>query len=159
MIKDYSFPCLSLICTFTFLRSLQKCVCNACCIRPLKTRRKPNGAPASIRGRNMLKRYPFEGSGCDFPESLIQRVCTNLKVPILAGAPPPGYPGNKPDDATEDEFKSWEKSARVFVEFYSLLFLPFSEDIDPRDPMLPHLPVLPWNVDTSLDKFTTIFRS
>ena len=120
-----------------------------CCIRPLKTKRKPNGASAPTRGRNMLKRYPFEGSGCDFPESLMQRVTTNLRVPILAGAPPPGFPGIKPDNTTEDEFKIWEKSARIFVQFYSLLFLPFREDMDPRDPTLPHLQVLPWNVDTS----------
>ena len=58
----------------------------ACSIDPSKTRRKPNGAPASTRGRNMLKRYPFAGSGCDFPESLMQRVSTNLRVTILAGA-------------------------------------------------------------------------
>ena len=94
----------------------------ACCIHPLKTRRKPNGAPASTRGRNMLKRYPFEGSGCDFPESLMQRVSTNLRVPILAGAPPPGYPGDKPVDATEDEFKIWEKRHEFSLSFIRYFF-------------------------------------
>ena len=116
----------------------------ACCIRPLKVKKRPNGSiPVFRRGRNMLKRYPFEGSGCDFPESLMQRVTTSLRVPILAGAPPPGYPGQKPVNATEEEFKRWENSARVFVQFYSLLFLPFDEDMDPRDPTMPHLAVLP----------------
>ena len=132
----------------------------ACCIRQLKVRNRPSGSiPVSNYGRNKLKRYPFEGSGCNFPESLMQTVSTNLKVPILAGAPPPSYPGDKPMNVSEDELKIWAKSARAFVEFYSLLFLPFNEDMDPRDPTLPHLRVLPWNIDTSWENFTTIVRS
>ena len=40
-----------------------------------------------------------------------------------------------------------------------MLFLPFDHNMDPRDPTLPHLSVLPWNRDTSWENFTTIFRS
>ena len=40
-----------------------------------------------------------------------------------------------------------------------MLFLPFDQDMDPRDPTLPHLSVLPWNRHTSWDNFTTIFKS
>ena len=54
---------------------------------------------------------------------------------------------------------NWEKSARVFVEYYSMLFLPFDHNMDPRDPTLPDLPVLPWNRNTSWNNFTTIFKS
>ena len=39
------------------------------------------------------------------------------------------------------------------------MFLPFDHDIDPREPTLPHLSVLPWNRSTSWDNFTTIFKS
>ena len=90
---------------------------------------------------------------------MTQRVSTSLRVPIIAGAPPPGYPGEKPVDGSDDDIKVWEKNAQTFVEFYALLFLPFDHEIDPRDPTLPHLRVLPWNRDTSWDNFTTIVRS
>ena len=109
--------------------------------------------------RMKLKRYSFEGSGCKFPETLTQTVLTSLIVPILAGAPPPGYPGDKPVDGSDDDIMRWEKGAKTFVEYYSMLFLPFDHNMDPRDPTLPHLPVLPWNRNTSWENFTTIFKS
>ena len=62
-------------------------------------------------------------------------------------------------DGSVDDIVLWEKGARLFVEYYSLLFLPFDHDMDPRDPTLPHLSVLPWNRNTSWDNFTTIFKS
>ena len=110
-------------------------------------------------GRKALKRYPFEGSGCKIPESLMQTISTCLRIPILAGAPPPGYPGDKPVDGSTENLKLWEKGARIFVEYYSVLFLPFDHNMDPRDPTLPHLAVLPWNRETSWKNFTTIVRS
>ena len=132
----------------------------ACCITHSISRKKcENRKVNSKAGRKELKRYPFEGSGCKFPETLTQRISTSLKVPILAGAPPPAYPGDKPVDGTHDDIMQWEKSARVFVEYYSLLFLPFDHNMDPRDPTLPHLRVLPWNRNTSWSNFTTIFKS
>ena len=38
------------------------------------------------------------------------------EVPILAGAPPPGYPGEKPVDGSDDDMVLWEKAARIFVQ-------------------------------------------
>ena len=105
-----------------------------------------------------LKRYPFERTGCKIPETLTQTISTSLRVPVLAGALPPGYPGEKPVNGSEEDILLWEKGARLFVEYYSLLFLPFDHNMDPRDPTLPHLSVLPWNRDTSWENFTTIFR-
>ena len=132
----------------------------ACCISHVQTRKKKNYLEIDSKfGRKRLKRYPFEGSGCKFPETLMQTVSTGLRVPIIAGAPPPADPGEKPVDGSDDDNKLWEKNARAFVEFYALLFLPFDHDMDPRDPTLPHLQVLPWNRETSWDNFTTIFRS
>ena len=106
-----------------------------------------------------MKRYPFEGNGCKFPETVTQTVSTSLRVPILAGAPPPGYPGDKPVDGSDDDIMHWEKSAKRFVEYYSMLFLPFDHNMDPRDPTLSHLPVLPWNRNASWENFITIFKS
>merc|ERR1711917_213232 len=72
---------------------------NGCCITHNITRKgSKHPEPQCMAGRIKLKRYPFEGSGCKFPETLTQRIVTNLKVPILAGAPPPRYPGDEPDD-------------------------------------------------------------
>ena len=122
----------------------------ACCISHSKLRKKCNDRePISSVGRKRLKRYPFVGSGCKFQETFIQTISTSLKVPILAGVPPPGYPGEKPVDGSDDDIVLWEKGARLFVEYYSLLCLPFDHDMDPRDPTLPHLSVLPWGRDTS----------
>ena len=132
----------------------------ACCITHSICRKKSNDwEQSSNAGRKMLKRYPFAGSGCNSPESLTQTVTTSLRVPILAGAPPPQYPGDKPVDGSDDDFMLWEKGARTFVQYYSMLFLPFDHNMDPRDPTLPHLAVLPWNRNTSWINFKTIFKS
>ena len=131
-----------------------------CCISHSKVRKKSRDRePISSVGRNRLKRYPYEGSGCKFPDTFTQTISTCLRVPILAGAPPPAYPGEKPVDGSDDDIVLWEKGARLFVQYYSMLFLPFDQDMDPRDPTLPHLSVLQWNRNTSWDNFTTILKS
>ena len=71
-------------------------------------------------------------------ETLIQTISASLKVPILAGASLSGYPGKKPVDGSDDDIVLCEKRARLFVTYYSILFLPFDNDMDPRDPTLPH---------------------
>ena len=35
----------------------------------------------------------------------------------------------------------WEKDARLFVQHYFILFLPFDQNMELRDPTLPHLSV------------------
>ena len=116
----------------------------ACCITHVQSRKKDNYLEINSKvGRKSLKRYPFEGNGCTFPETLTQTVSTTLKVPIIAGAPPPAHPGEKPVDGSDDDIKVWEKNARIFVEFYALLFLPFDHNMDPRDATLPGLAFLP----------------
>ena len=62
-------------------------------------------------------------------------------------------------DGSDDDLELWEKRARSFVTYYYMLFLPSHDDIDPRDPTLPHLSVLPWNRNTSWENFCTIFKS
>ena len=80
------------------------------------------------------------------PETLTQTIAKNLKVPILTGAPPLRYPGDKPEDSFDDDdnVMLWEKGARTFVQYYAML-LPFDYNVDPRDSTLPHLAVQPWN--------------
>ena len=119
----------------------------ACCVRPIRS--SPNDELENRdnrKGRQKLERYPFEGFGCPIPDSMAQVLTCIPTVPILAGAPPPSSPGRRPPlDADEDEQILWEKKARVFVQYYALLFLPFGPDMDPRDPTMPHLRVLPWD--------------
>ena len=116
----------------------------SCCVCHTKSCKNKNGNERYTNvGRKTLKRYPFEGSGCKLPESLMQTISTSLRIPILAGAPPPKYPGEKPVDGSNEDLKLWEQGAKIFVYFYSLLFLPFDNNMDPRDPTLPHLAVLP----------------
>ena len=56
-----------------------------CCITHSKVRKKSRDRePISSVGRNKLKRYPYEGSGCKFPDTFTQTISTCLRVPILA---------------------------------------------------------------------------
>ena len=97
---------------------------------------------------------------------------------MIPGRAPPSYPGRKPElqsnseneqvdeekDTSEiessyqDLLVKWHGKAKAFVEFYSLLFLPWDENFDPRDPSNPELQILPYNETTSWKNFTTVFR-
>ena len=120
--------------------------------------------------------YPYEGSdetGC--PDSSFgQTISSKITIPIIPGPAPPSYPGDKPlltdfmdsnssEDQSRKEFdralSEWTKSAKLFVEFYSILFLPWDAKMDPRDPTMPTLKILPWDDETSWENFKTIFRS
>ena len=133
----------------------------ACCVRPIRS--PPNDEldnRDNRKGRKKLERYPFEGFGCPIPDTMAQIVTSIPTVPIMAGTPPPTNPGRRPPlDADEDEQNLWRRKARVFVQYYALLFLPFGPDMDPRDPTMPHLRILPWDIATSWNNFLTIFRS
>ena len=111
------------------------------------------------RGRRSLKRYSFEGGGC-FDASFAQIVSPVPAIPQIVGHSPPTYPGNKPDDTADTEaLQKWTSEAKLFVQFYSYLFLPWDSELDPRDPTLPHLQVLPWDDNTSWNNFCTILKS
>ena len=82
----------------------------ACCITHTKVRKKTHDRVGDSNvGCKRLKRYPFEGTGCKFPETLTQTITTCLRVPILAGVPPPGYPGEKPVNGSWDDILLWKK--------------------------------------------------
>ena len=81
-------------------------------------------------------------------------------IPQIVGDSPPTYPGNKPDHTADTEaLQKWTVEAKLFVRFYSYLFLPWDSELDPRDPTLPHLQVLPWDDNTSWNNFCTILKS
>ena len=111
------------------------------------------------RGRRSLKRYSFESGGC-FDASFAQIVSPVPAIPQIVGHSPPIYPGNKPDHTADAAaLQKWTLEAKLFVQFYSYLFLPWDSELDPRDPTLPHLQVLPWDDDTSWTNFCTILKS
>ena len=81
-------------------------------------------------------------------------------IPQIVGPAPPCYPGNKPDETADDEtVRTWTLRAKLFVKFYSYLFLPWDHNLDPRDPTMPDLQVLPWDDNTTWDNFCTIIKS
>ena len=85
----------------------------------------------------------------------IMRSCPS--IPRISGKHPPAYPGDKPKpDASYSKTRSWRKKAKQFVEFYSLLFLPFDKNFKL---IAPYHEILPWNEDTSWDKFWTVFNN
>ena len=81
-------------------------------------------------------------------------------IPQIVGPAPPRYPGNRPDHSADAAtVQKWTSEAKLFVKFYSYLFLPWDTELNPRDPTLMHLQVLPWDDDTSWDNFCTILKS
>ena len=141
------------------------------CIKMIRVKKKPGesiavgmqqndqGISVQRRGRRSFKRYAFDGGDC-FDDSFSQIVSPLPVIPQIVGPPPPSYPGNRPDRTADIQtVRKWTCEAKVFVKFYSYLFLPWDSDLDPRDPTLPHLQVLPWNDETTWDNFCTIFKS
>ena len=116
-------------------------------------------------GRNVSKIYPYRYSkltgslDSSFGQTIAQKLC----IPIIPGASPPQYPGPKPQPPTNEfssdnvgqkhkqmaqeayleELTLWNQKAKIFVEFYSLLLLPWHETFDPRDPTNPNMKILP----------------
>ena len=141
--------------------------------------RKLKSNRMSKAGRNISKIYPYIESkltgslDSTFGQTIAQKLC----IPIIPGHAPPKYPGHRPlpprnstqelnteeaefaQESFLDELRLWNEKAKIFVEFFSLLLLPWDERFDPRDPTNPNLQILPWNETTSWDNFTTIFGS
>ena len=102
-----------------------------------------DGVQAPPRGRSRRHHYPFESGDC-FDETFAQILSSVPAIPQRVGPPPPPYPGDKPLQSVDDKtFKKWEEDAKLFVEFYAYLFLPWDSNFDPRDPTMPDLQVLP----------------
>ena len=77
-------------------------------------------------------------------------------IPRIAGKQPPPYPGDKPSsDQSISKIIQWTNKAKTFVQFFSLLFLPFDEHLKI---MKPYDQILPWNDSTSWDNFWKIFN-
>ena len=122
------------------------------CVRMNRVRKKQqttievdaqDGVQVPPRGRPRRHQYPFESGDC-FDETFVQVLSSVPAIPQLVGPPPPPYPGDKPlHSGTEESFRKWEEDAKLFVEFYAYLFLPWDSDFDPRDPTMPSLQVLP----------------
>ena len=127
--------------------------------RPVGLPVNDQGESIPRRGRRSFKRYSFEAGGC-FDASFAQIVSPVPAIPQIVGDSPPTYPGNKPDHTADTEaLQKWTVQAKLFVRFYSYLFLPWDSELDPRDPTLPHLQVLPWDDNTSWSNFCTILKS
>ncbi len=89
---------------------------------------------------------------------LIQIIMSCPCIPRIAGRVPPPYPGNRPTDP--QQFNLWEKKAKLFVEWYSLLFLPLDENGLPFHPTKNkdlEIPILPWH-DTSFDSWNNFWK-
>ena len=141
------------------------------CIKMIRVNKKQGGSIAiemqannidstmHRRGRRSFKRYYFDMED-SFDDTFAQIVSPIPVIPQIVGHAPPSYPGNRPDETANNEtVKRWTLNAKLFVQFYSYMFLPWDSDFDPRDPTMPHLHVLPWDDDTSWDNFCTIVKS
>ena len=86
-----------------------------------------------------------------------QTIKARPEIPRLCGPPPPKYPGNEPvKNITKQTYKNWAADAKIFVEFYSLLFLPVNEDGTLSQP---YTNILPWKKHTSWKNFWNVFKS
>ena len=126
------------------------------CIRVNRERKSKVGLK---QRRPLSKRFYFDEDE-RIPSNFTQIISSCPAIPQLAGAPPPPYP-KQPSGALHDEQQRalWLRKAKVFVEFYSLLFLPFTRSWGPIDPTQPQLKILPWSGQTSWDNFWKVFGS
>ena len=109
--------------------------------------------------RPTSKRFAFTADD-RIPNNFSQIISSCPAIPQLAGAPPPPYPKPPPADTDDEQERTiWLRKAKVFVEFYSLLFLPFTKSWGPVDPTQPTLQILPWSGQTSWDNFWRVFGS
>ena len=90
-------------------------------------------------------------------QNALNKLLHRAAVPQIAGSPSPAYPENPPDPKNsedEEDFEKevalWTKKAKIFVEFYALLFLTIDDEGLPRDPTMPHVNILPWDPFTYL---------
>ena len=108
------------------------------------------------QGRPATKKFAFSPRHPQLHSNYYQYVRSKLYIPMVIGAGPPSYPGDPPEDSKQ--FAAWETKAKRFVHFYALLFLPWQEKFDPRDPTQPNLKILPWHKD-SWKNFMAILES
>ena len=92
--------------------------------------------------------------------SFAQIVSPVPAIPQILGHATTSYPVNRSDHTADAAtLQKFTLEAKLFVQFYSYMFLPWNSELDPRDPTLPHLQVLPWDDNTSWDNFSTILKS
>ena len=109
--------------------------------------------------RPTSKRFAFDKDD-GIPTNFSQLISSCPAIPQLAGPSPPPYPKTPSGDLDEEQQRAlWLRKAKVFVEFYSLLFLPFTETWGPVDPTQPELEILPWSGQASWDNFWRVFGS
>ena len=90
----------------------------------IRMQQNDQGISMQRRGRRSPKRYVFDGGGC-FHASFSQIVSPLPEIPQIVGPPPPSYPGNRPDrTAVIQRVRKGTYEAKVFVKFYSYMFLP-----------------------------------
>ena len=107
-------------------------------------------------GRKVNKTFFFD-SDSKVSKCYKQIIKSCPEIPLLVGIPPPKYPGDKPIENKENkEKKKWYTEAKIFVEFYSLLFLPLKRD---GTPIKPYENILPWKENISWNNFWKIFNS
>ena len=126
------------------------------CIRVNRERKSKVGRK---NRRPLSKRFSFDKDD-KLPTKFTQIISSCPAIPQLAGAPPPPYPKPPSGDLDDEQQRAiWLRKAKVFVEFYSLLFLPFTKTWGPIDPTQPELKILPWSGLTSWENFWKVFGS
>ena len=112
----------------------------------------------TFRGRTSSVKHRMNRAHKQLYETCWQYLRSKMFVPMMIGGAPPAFPGDQPDDRNGDDWKKWIVNAKRFVSYYAILFLPFDDAMDPRDPTNPDLRILPWH-DRSWSNFMTILES
>ncbi len=110
-------------------------------------------------GRKDSQRFPFapNSKAAKCREQII-RSCSAIP---RVDRRPPAYPGKRPTDKKSKDYHTWNKKAKYFVEYYSLLFLPLDKNGFPFEPTQTNIKILPWQDKRfdSWENFWTIFGS
>ncbi|MCP4054910.1 MAG: hypothetical protein GY739_18095, partial [Mesoflavibacter sp.] len=106
----------------------------------------------SENGRHESSKFPFL-PGTKVAKALQQVIMSVCRIPRIAGPKPPPYPGPRPSGVDD----VWTKNAKLFVEFYSLMFLPLDDNGLPFDPTDKNIKILPWE-DKTFDSWENFWN-
>ena len=126
------------------------------CLHIGKIKKRKNNYRTYKPGRKTNKTFAFEKNSK--PSKCFTQIIKSCpEIPRLTGPAPPKYPGTKPSPQTSTKEKiHWNAEAKIFTEFYSLLFFPTKVD---GSLIQPYNDILPWKGISSWDKFWKILNS
>ncbi len=129
---------------------------------------KKNSSKTTKVGRPPNKTFPFELDS-NLAKLMMQIIMSVPCIPRIAGKNPPPYPGARPNKQTypppysnkefDKIYRRWARKAQLFVEFYTLMFIPLNKYGFPFPQTVGNesINILPWQ-DKSFDSWDNFWK-